>query len=542
MATPHVAGAVCLMLSKSPGLSPAVVDSILEITAVDRGPAGKDNDYGAGRIDVLAAVNYIVGQGGPMLNLQAKVVQDSTPGGNGDGKLDPGESAKLLMTLRNTGGSACNNTQGTLKSGDARLTVTDNHGTWGNIASGGSADNNSDKFAVTAGSGIPPGTVVACTLNVTGDSADYAKAIVFTLTVGTPPRQPGEIIWGPKTCPSMPTQWGLYGLAYNSSDNYIYCNYYMSATIYKYSSDSLLSYIGTIPAPEDSCTDLDYASDGNFWLVANPSKKVYKITPTGTVLRSFSLPFTSYPLGIAEEPTSHQLYISDRRQPGELPAYIFVTDTLGNVLDTITHPMNGGVGPRCLSLDPRSPVNTPSLLNMYTWFDASGTTLDSCVMYELNRVTGAVLHSFMFTNTGWNMRGIENDPRDGSYWVTIMQGGTTDNQIAKVTGFNYGTGVEEPGFLPRGSGAVRADVRPNPFFGTTLLSLELARPGSVDLRVFDNTGRLVRTIASGLPVQNRAQLAWNGTDDAGRAVVPGIYFFRASASGEETWGKLVLTR
>jgi serine protease AprX len=56
MATPHTAGAVCLLMSKNPELSPAEVDSILEVTAVDFGPVGKDTDFGAGRIDALAAI------------------------------------------------------------------------------------------------------------------------------------------------------------------------------------------------------------------------------------------------------------------------------------------------------------------------------------------------------------------------------------------------------------------------------------------------------------------------------------------------------
>jgi hypothetical protein len=47
------------MLSKDPNLSPKDVDSILEITAVDRGAPGKDNDFGAGRVSALAAVSYI---------------------------------------------------------------------------------------------------------------------------------------------------------------------------------------------------------------------------------------------------------------------------------------------------------------------------------------------------------------------------------------------------------------------------------------------------------------------------------------------------
>jgi subtilisin family serine protease len=56
MATPHTAGVVSLMLSKNPELTPAEVDSILEVTSIDLGPSGKDYDFGAGRIDALAAV------------------------------------------------------------------------------------------------------------------------------------------------------------------------------------------------------------------------------------------------------------------------------------------------------------------------------------------------------------------------------------------------------------------------------------------------------------------------------------------------------
>lgn len=56
MATPHNSGLIALMLSKNPTLTPAQIDSIIETTALDRGPAGKDNDYGAGRIQALEAI------------------------------------------------------------------------------------------------------------------------------------------------------------------------------------------------------------------------------------------------------------------------------------------------------------------------------------------------------------------------------------------------------------------------------------------------------------------------------------------------------
>jgi serine protease AprX len=59
MSTPHVAGLFALMLSKNTNLTPAQMDSIAETTALDRGSSGKDNDYGAGRIRALQAVNAV---------------------------------------------------------------------------------------------------------------------------------------------------------------------------------------------------------------------------------------------------------------------------------------------------------------------------------------------------------------------------------------------------------------------------------------------------------------------------------------------------
>lgn len=60
MATPHVSGAAALLLQaarlQGTALSPEEIRSILENTSVDLGTPGKDNIYGAGRINVYAAI------------------------------------------------------------------------------------------------------------------------------------------------------------------------------------------------------------------------------------------------------------------------------------------------------------------------------------------------------------------------------------------------------------------------------------------------------------------------------------------------------
>lgn len=54
-ATPHVGGTCALLLSVNPNLTPSEVSMILQTTAVEKGDPGKDNRYGAGRIDAYQA-------------------------------------------------------------------------------------------------------------------------------------------------------------------------------------------------------------------------------------------------------------------------------------------------------------------------------------------------------------------------------------------------------------------------------------------------------------------------------------------------------
>jgi hypothetical protein len=84
MATPHTAGVMALMLDKNPNLTPRQIDSLLEITALDWGNPGKDNLYGAGRIDAAAAVTATPGGTPPSMTLDIIPTGSTTiPAGGG---------------------------------------------------------------------------------------------------------------------------------------------------------------------------------------------------------------------------------------------------------------------------------------------------------------------------------------------------------------------------------------------------------------------------------------------------------------------------
>ena len=56
MAAPHVAALAALVKGRNPGLTPDQVEQAITSTAVDRGTPGRDDDFGAGRIDAEATM------------------------------------------------------------------------------------------------------------------------------------------------------------------------------------------------------------------------------------------------------------------------------------------------------------------------------------------------------------------------------------------------------------------------------------------------------------------------------------------------------
>lgn len=69
---------------------------------------------------------------------------------------------------------------------------------------------------------------------------------------------------------------------------------------------------------------------------------------------------------------------------------------------------------------------------------------------------------------------------------------------------------------------------PNPFNPTTTLKFDLPHPATVQLRIFDINGRLVKTIADGSYDAGSYRVVWDGTNN-NQPVTSGIYFYRLSA-------------
>ncbi len=108
-------------------------------------------------------------------------------------------------------------------------------------------------------------------------------------------------------------------------------------------------------------------------------------------------------------------------------------------------------------------------------------------------------------------------PDSGAY--AVFAGGTPPTSRGGLSGL----ALTPRAFSPRGDFASR-DVA---------IGFSLARSGSVTVKLYNRAGRLVRTVARGLGAGPGANLVhWDGRDDDGHVVNPGLYFVTVEALGE----------
>jgi len=84
---------------------------------------------------------------------------------------------------------------------------------------------------------------------------------------------------------------------------------------------------------------------------------------------------------------------------------------------------------------------------------------------------------------------------------------------------------------------------PNPFAPLTNIRFGLTGTGgNATLRIHDVGGRTIRTISTPALAPGYHQITWNGKDDAGQFVSPGIYFYDLSSGDWSATSKMLLLR
>ncbi len=83
---------------------------------------------------------------------------------------------------------------------------------------------------------------------------------------------------------------------------------------------------------------------------------------------------------------------------------------------------------------------------------------------------------------------------------------------------------------------------PNPFNPVTKIAYEMPREADVAIRIYDVSGRLVRTLVDQRIEPGRHEAVWNGRNDTGEPVGSGVYFCTMDAEGFHGSHKMTLLK
>ena len=81
---------------------------------------------------------------------------------------------------------------------------------------------------------------------------------------------------------------------------------------------------------------------------------------------------------------------------------------------------------------------------------------------------------------------------------------------------------------------------PNPFNPVTRIDYSLPEPGSIQLRIYNLQGRLIKTLVNELQTMGVKSVVWNGLDDHSEKVSSGVYVYQIKIGNISALKKMIL--
>jgi hypothetical protein len=137
---------------------------------------------------------------------------------------------------------------------------------------------------------------------------------------------------------------------------------------------------------------------------------------------------------------------------------------------------------------------------------------DCEVTLDVARLAGeysAVAELKLFEIYPYRLRGGDGGPQSGPVWRPLSQ-----------VGFD--------------------NLTPTVFRHGTFIRYSVLTPQAVDLRIYDVQGRLVRNLACGAHKPGMYDAHWDGTDERGKRLPGGAYFYRLTSAEAQIARKVVL--
>jgi hypothetical protein len=516
-------------------------------------------------LPVQDSARVVAGAPRPYMVYQSVTVDDAS--GNNNGRLDPGETANLIITVKNAGNAIAHSTQGLLRTASSYITLIDSTSTYGDINANDTS--RGDVYQVTASSGTPNGTPVDFTVHVTSSEGSWDAG--FSIVVG-PTTQPGSVWADIDTANCLLTTCALGSIGWDTPDGQGHgfkwpkagvSKLYYSGFLFGNSASYIVDHYYGCPA---SAVNTDWAIVDSVRKAAAPDMGDEEYTSV---------------MSDAGHATPKSVHVTQRAvqvvQPGYDAFTIMVYDInnqgssaitgcyAGIMADfdiyTSTTPSDRGRADsprRAVWMRGSNNANptlglkvlSPSVASNLTLIDHDRYVYPDTAMSESMKyrfLDGAINNPVSNRNYDWSIvaaTGPFDLPAGDNQRVAFAILGGTDsltfgaNADSAQSWWDHFAGIMEPagehGGLPRLSFITLA---PNPFVGATQISYIMPVAGRLTIRAYDATGSLVSDVFDREIAAGKGAFNWQPKGLAG-----GVYFLKVSTPCGGQTTKLMLQR
>ncbi|MEZ5357655.1 MAG: S8 family serine peptidase [Candidatus Zixiibacteriota bacterium] len=544
MACPHVAGAIAILRQKNPDATVDQIKTALLNSAIDQGVAGKDNKFGWGLIDIVAALNELDALTAPSLQVAGF---DKT-------EFNPGGIYSLSVSLKNVGANATN-VNATFTSAETGILSFSPSLGFGDILSGATITSGAT-FDIHFDDTASPGVFYSVDMTITADGG-YSKDMRLSFFLGPEGQRTfydhinGQIKF-------TISNFGAYGFHNDGYTPYGYLGFqYGIDTAYTLYEGAFL--IGTDSAHISDCArNVAQEPDNDFNVIGGGSIESeapgrYADQETTSL---FDDSYAEHPLGLTIKQRSYAW--TDAPDLDFVILEYIITNSSGSTITNlragmymdwdvvfysqnrsdydateevgyIYHPNTGkyrGVG----VLNPEGLINhRPFIVGA----EVSGSLFD-----EGQKALGL----FDDSRLSWTSTSTDLSHITATGPFTLAPGATDTAAFAIIGGDTWTDFIgavvrarqvyadlptdvdDEGGALPHTF--TLAQNVPNPFNPTTSISFTLPKSGTVKAEVFDILGREVKLLTNSFYQTGEHHLIWDGTDNDGNRVATGVYFYR----------------
>jgi len=517
-------------------------------------------------------------QGSYLVYQDSELDDDNSGGssGNGDGSPNPGEVIELYVTLRNVGNAPATNVTGQLSSSSEHVTVLTASSFWNDIPAGDQGTNPAAFIFEVSGEALDQ-EPLPFTLDVTDDSGVRQFGLQFTVTAplltyythdldditggnANGIIDPGEVIYLPVTLanlggmdasgvqatltggPHVTVINGASGAGQIPMGSQVELGPAFSVAV---SGEAVAGEI--LDLSLQITAGSGYQADSSFkikvgtrvydevehmgpWSLASPGDNAttgrwVQVDPNGTIYNGQQC----QPEDDHTPDPGVMCFVTGQGSPGGAAG----EEDVDGGITTLTSPMIDLAG-----------IVTPRV-TYYRWYTnnlGNNPNEDEWVVQvssdggsswvDLERTTSS--------DNSWQQRSFlltDYITPSAQVMVRFIASDTGSNSLveAAVDDFEI-SGAISPVAVDEGAPALRlalSPAHPTPAHGGSVLSYTLPSAGEMSLKLYDAAGRCLRTLREGKAPAGTQRIVWDGRNDAGVPVAPGIYFCRLRA-GEGT--------